>query len=251
MAMKARMPGGPRGTITALAVMVQTFLPTPQVHDKHGAKTPEQIAEMQDRENCGVRNLNEVAVNELLPTPRASANENRQTKRTPSQEAGDHGLCLAAEMVELLTETGGGLSPDAISEGLEVRTVEHHGPERPAAERGSRGVPWWADDAAWQRPGIFGRYEAAVRQHERAFGRLVPAPVEPNSKGAPRLSPRFSEWMMAIPGGWVTDVPGLSRNAQLTAIGDGVVPAQAAMALRLLLGRAGIPRPVAADWSAA
>ena len=111
MAMKARMPGGPRGTITALAVMVQTFLPTPQVHDKHGAKTPEQIAEMQDRENCGVRNLNEVAVNELLPTPRASANENRQTKRTPSQEAGDHGLCLAAEMVELLTETGGGYLP--------------------------------------------------------------------------------------------------------------------------------------------
>ena len=40
-------------------------------------------------------------------------------------------------------------------------------------------------------------------------------------------------------------------QAQLTAIGDGVVPAQAAMALRLLLGRAGIPRPVAADWSAA
>lgn len=38
----------------------------------------------------------------LLPTPRASANENRQTKRTPSQEAGMHGLCLAAEVCELL-----------------------------------------------------------------------------------------------------------------------------------------------------
>jgi len=43
---------------------------------------------------------------------------------------------------------------------------------------------------------------------------------------------------MGLPAGWVTDVPGLSRNAQLTAIGDGVVPAQAAMALRLLLERA-------------
>ncbi|WP_329595493.1 hypothetical protein OG195_27420 [Streptomyces sp. NBC_01362] len=38
----------------------------------------------------------------LLPTPRASENENRQTKRTPSQIAGTHGKCLAAEVCELL-----------------------------------------------------------------------------------------------------------------------------------------------------
>jgi DNA (cytosine-5)-methyltransferase 1 len=38
----------------------------------------------------------------LLPTPRASENENRQTRRTPSQEAGRHGLSLAAEVCELL-----------------------------------------------------------------------------------------------------------------------------------------------------
>ena len=43
-----------------------------------------------------------IAAQQLLPTPRASANENRQTRRTPSQEAGDHGLCLAAEVLELL-----------------------------------------------------------------------------------------------------------------------------------------------------
>ena len=42
------------------------------------------------------------AIGALLPTPRASARENRQTKRTPSQEAGTHGLCLAAEVLELL-----------------------------------------------------------------------------------------------------------------------------------------------------
>jgi hypothetical protein len=67
----------------------------------HGAKTPEQVAEMRGR-GAGVSNLNEFVKHELLPTPRASANENRQTKRTPSQEAGDHGLCLAAEVMELL-----------------------------------------------------------------------------------------------------------------------------------------------------
>lgn len=38
----------------------------------------------------------------LLPTPRASQNENRQTRRTPSQEAGRHGKSLAAEVGELL-----------------------------------------------------------------------------------------------------------------------------------------------------
>ncbi|MEU5740308.1 hypothetical protein ABZ784_20250 [Streptomyces tendae] len=38
----------------------------------------------------------------LLPTPRASENENRQTRRSPSQEAGTHGKSLAAEMGSLL-----------------------------------------------------------------------------------------------------------------------------------------------------
>jgi DNA (cytosine-5)-methyltransferase 1 len=61
----------------------------------------------------------------------------------------------------------------------------------------------------------------------------------PGRKGDPRLSPVFAEWMMGLPAGWVTDVPGLSRNAQLKALGNGVVSAQAEMALRLLLERAG------------
>lgn len=44
--------------------------------------------------------------------------------------------------------------------------------------------------------------------------------------------------MMGLPAGWVTDVPGLSRNDQLHAIGNGVVPQQGALALRMLLDRA-------------
>lgn len=39
--------------------------------------------------------------------------------------------------------------------------------------------------------------------------------------------------------GWVTDVPGLSRSAMLRLLGNGVVPPQAAYALRLLLARLG------------
>lgn len=42
---------------------------------------------------------------------------------------------------------------------------------------------------------------------------------------------------MGLPAGHVTDVPGLSRTAQLTALGNGVVPQQATAALRHLLNR--------------
>jgi DNA (cytosine-5)-methyltransferase 1 len=39
---------------------------------------------------------------------------------------------------------------------------------------------------------------------------------------------------MGLPAGHVTAVPGLSRTAQLRALGNGVVPAQAAAALHHL-----------------
>ncbi|MET8728728.1 hypothetical protein ABZV81_16375 [Streptomyces parvus] len=42
---------------------------------------------------------------------------------------------------------------------------------------------------------------------------------------------------MGLPAGHVTAVPGLSRTAQLKALGNGVVPQQATAALRLLLDR--------------
>lgn len=54
---------------------------------------------------------------------------------------------------------------------------------------------------------------------------------------AAHLSPRFVEWMMMLPDGWVTNpaiwrhVPGNHRNLQLRALGNGVVPPQAAMAV--------------------
>lgn len=39
---------------------------------------------------------------------------------------------------------------------------------------------------------------------------------------------------MGLPAGWVTD-SGIARNPQLKALGNGVVPQQAAAALRYLL----------------
>lgn len=47
---------------------------------------------------------------------------------------------------------------------------------------------------------------------------------------------------MGLPAGWVTDPAiGLTRNQQLKALGNGVVPQQAALALRLLLGQPSLP----------
>lgn len=43
---------------------------------------------------------------------------------------------------------------------------------------------------------------------------------------------------MGLPDGHVTGVPGLTRNAMLKILGNGVVPQQAELALRLLLPRA-------------
>lgn len=43
---------------------------------------------------------------------------------------------------------------------------------------------------------------------------------------------------MGLPAGWVTQVPGLTRKQQLKALGNGVVPQQAALALTLLFADA-------------
>jgi DNA (cytosine-5)-methyltransferase 1 len=86
-----------------------------------------------------------------------------------------------------------------------------------------------APELAW------GPYGDAIRRWETVLGRPAPAPTEPGSKGQPRLSPRFVEWLMGLPAGWVTDVPGLGRNEQLKALGNGVVSQQCAAALRILL----------------
>jgi DNA (cytosine-5)-methyltransferase 1 len=94
-------------------------------------------------------------------------------------------------------------------------------------------------------------YGPAIRRWEQVLGRPAPCPTEPGSRGNRRLSAVFAEWMMGLDEGHVTAVPGLDRNAQLHALGNGVVPQQAAMALRLLLDRTDIPSLVAAEDGAA
>jgi DNA (cytosine-5)-methyltransferase 1 len=80
----------------------------------------------------------------------------------------------------------------------------------------------------------WGQFAPAIARWE-ALTRPAPAPTALSAKGNQRLSPRFVEWLMGLPAGHVTGVPGLTRNEQLKALGNGVVPAQAEAAIRHLL----------------
>ena len=91
----------------------------------------------------------------------------------------------------------------------------------------------------------WGKYAAAIHRWE-ALTRPAPPPTEAGPKGNPRLSPRFSEFLMGLPDGWVTDVPDITRAQALKALGNGVVPQQAAHALHQLHTIAATYAPVGA-----
>ncbi|PWK80644.1 DNA (cytosine-5)-methyltransferase 1 [Lentzea atacamensis] len=80
----------------------------------------------------------------------------------------------------------------------------------------------------------WGAYTPAVRRWEQLLGRPTPYPTQLGQHGRPVLAPAFVEHLMGLPAGWVTDVQ-LPRTAQLRALGNGVVPQQATLAISLLL----------------
>lgn len=90
-------------------------------------------------------------------------------------------------------------------------------------------------DAERLGPGTWGDYWPAVERWERILGRPAPSPTVLGARGKRQLSPEFVEWMQGLQPGHVTGVPGLSRKAMLKILGNGVVPQQAAAAIRYLL----------------
>jgi DNA (cytosine-5)-methyltransferase 1 len=93
---------------------------------------------------------------------------------------------------------------------------------------------------AGTNPAVWSEYEPAIRRWEGVLGYPAPPPAEPGPSGRPRLSAAFAEWMMGLAPGFVTGVPGIPRTRQLKIIGNGVVPHQAAAALRLLISAAAV-----------
>jgi len=73
------------------------------------------------------------------------------------------------------------------------------------------------------------QFQPAISRWEAITGRAAPQPLLPEE----RLNPKFAEWMMGLPEGWLTDL-GLSWRQQIKACGNGVVPQQAKEALNRL-----------------
>jgi DNA (cytosine-5)-methyltransferase 1 len=81
----------------------------------------------------------------------------------------------------------------------------------------------------------WGKFEPAIRRWETILDRPAPEPTKQDGKdNNHRLSSKFTEWMMGLPDGWITG-HNLKRNDELKLAGNGVVPQQAELALRLLL----------------
>jgi DNA (cytosine-5)-methyltransferase 1 len=185
-----------------------SLLPTPNTMEHREIKTPEQIAEMRERSPGGYRNLREVVINEigdggLLRTPVANEGEKATNKQTAEQRKLTGQVYLTNQVQTVISETD----------------MSKH-------------------ETNW------GQFEPAIRRWETILNRQAPPPTEPTGKdGNHRLSSKFTEWMMGLPDGHVT-LPeiGITRNDQLKACGNGVVPQQAEFALKTLLTR--IPRKV-------
>lgn len=76
-------------------------------------------------------------------------------------------------------------------------------------------------------------YASAIERWAGVIGRPAPAPTVLGRRG-PQLNPVFVEWVMGLPEGWVTGVPGLTRVQMLKLLGNGVVPRQCAIAVQSL-----------------
>ncbi len=99
-------------------------------------------------------------------------------------------------------------------------------------QEGRIGDPVVPDRRTVQR---WGRYADAITRWEHITGRPAPAQALLNDADGPRPAPAFVEWLMGLPTGWVTDADDLTQNQQITALGNGVLPIQAAAALTTLL----------------
>ena len=199
----------------------------------------------------------------LLPTPTSNLGDNGGTQHPDKRRAGGHSVSIADAVHGLALlptpaaqrsgrnksqSVGASVRPslDSIATLLPTPRASD-GVKGGPNQRGSAGdlsLPAAVQAERW------GEYAAAVARHEMAIGRAAPNPTHPPRRpaGKPQLSPEFVEWLMMLPAGHVTGVPHLTRTQQLKALGNGVVPAQAAEGIARCLA---IVRAGAAGRSAA
>lgn len=206
-----------------------SLLRTPSVTDSTGGAISEKTARERGRM---VKTADQVAqlaaengfqvsrsiANSLLPTPVASEGTKAPSQQTSEikSKTGQVWLSNVAKDIELM-----GTPRTSSAKGSTTKQVKANAPKSRIEDQVLT-ITW-------------GKFEPAIRRWEQVVGRAAPAPTKPDGKdGNHRLSSKFTEWMMGLPDGWVTGV-GLSRNYELKACGNGVVPQQAELALAQLL----------------
>ncbi len=215
---------GMPGVSLGVAVRME-MLPTPNTMEHREIKTPEQIAEMKAKSPGGYRNLRESVINELLPTPivrdykDGSAAQERDGK--VSMDTVARAIFNSGEVLLGTPRTSSANSPSSkqVENGADKARLEDQ------VRSANEGYISW------------GKFEPAIRRWEQVLGRPAPAPTKPDGKdGNHRLAAEFTEWMMGLPIGHVTDPAlGLTRVEMLKLCGNGVVPQQAKLALEILL----------------
>jgi DNA (cytosine-5)-methyltransferase 1 len=252
-----RREGSQHHSGTTLGDMVAS-LPTPQHRDgSQGGDSPPELGGV--RESGAKRAISLPAAAKFLPTPRALDHTMGPASRksdggvnglssipsllpTPSAVS-DPGKMPLGAALSLLPSPRGRDGSGGPGHGVNMQG----GPGLPAALNmlpslargdGSNGGPNQgiaAGDIALSsavQPERWGKYAEAIARHETVLGRPAPEPTEIGPKGGRRLAAAFSEWLMMLPEGHLTGV--LDRNPALARAGNGVVPLQAATALRLL-----------------
>ena len=147
----------------------------------------------------------------LLPTPTSNLGDNGGPQDPAKRRAGGHSVSIEDAIHGLK------LLPTVRTENNENRQSDGYGGKDGNYHGLITGQTSWGD------------YAAAIARWETVHG-PAPEPTEPGRNG-PRLSPRFTEWLMGLPAGWITDVPGITRTEALRMCGNGVVSLQAATAI--------------------
>ena len=202
----------------AVSRVERNLMPTPNTMDHLPARTPEQ--KEKNKGKGGYANVRETVVNDLIPTP---------TTRDHKDGTAEHerdGVIQTDTVARAVFNSGEVLLPTTRTSMKNGATAKEVAAGNPKSRIEAEVL---LDKTNW------GKFEPAIKRWEETLGRPAPEPTKSDGKdGAHRLSSKFTEWMMGLPDGWITDV-GLSRNDELKACGNGVVPQQAELALRALL----------------
>jgi DNA (cytosine-5)-methyltransferase 1 len=190
------------------------LIPTPTTRDyKDGSQPHERGGKVQtDTVARAVFNSGEIN----LPTPTAS--DWKGANNSGSGSASSRGIATVADQLKLFN------TPTT----MDAKATNNPEIAQKFLDQGRQTCLTYDVATNW------GKFEPAIRRWEAVIGRPAPEPTKPDGKeGNHRLSSKFTEWMMGLPDGWITDI-GLKRNDELKACGNGVVPQQAELALSLL-----------------